>query len=63
MKSFAFFIRGDWSKEFEVVKWWKHLNSQRCIEGRTKAIQLKEKCKDYESSISSKQNADLDQEI
>ena len=44
-------------------KWWGHLNNKRSIQGGTKELQLKEKCKDSESSIFSKQHVDLDEEI
>ena len=43
--------------------WWGHLNSKRRIQGGTKGLKLKEKCKDLESYISSTQHAYLEKEI
>ena len=37
-----------------------HLNNKRSIQESTKTIQLKEKCKDYKSSISSKKHIYLE---
>ena len=43
--------------------WWGHLKNKISIKGGTKALILKEKCKDSVSSTSSKQHANLDEEI
>ena len=45
------------------INCWGHLNNKRSIKGGTKALQLKEKCKDLVSSITSKQHSDCDEEI
>ena len=56
-------VMGVASSELKAKGWWGHLNNKRIIQGNTKAIQLWEKYKDYESSISSKQHVVPDQEI
>ena len=45
------------------AKWWGNLSNKISIQGGTKALQLKKKCKDSVSPISKKQHADLDKEI